>query len=275
MQKTPLNMMEILEQKSSSDSHIDTVIDLIRQQNAELESADSVNSGQEDEDHDGQRSQEGAPHEEHEEEAEQSEKSESKSKSAADSGNKEEDIEEKKKQELIRRHTKGVVKVDTRDYNDPEAFKIIKKEKFQGKTALAQHKEQEEASRKYHKWLKSYRVSFDYIDDIKEKLKTEGIECKKYHYSLDKRTQQLTTLNSMLYLSEDERRFIIINKKPILKAKPQKKEEEDDGTVMGASSKYRQELLGEQPGDSDKDADDNEFKFNESKSKAGCYIKNI
>jgi len=78
----------------------------------------------------------------------------------------------------------------------------------------------------------------------------------------------------MLYLSEDERRFVLINKKPILKAKPQKKEEEDDGTVMGASSKYRQELLGEQ-GDSDKDADDNEFKFNESTSKAGCYIGNI
>jgi len=79
----------------------------------------------------------------------------------------------------------------------------------------------------------------------------------------------------MLYLSEDERKFIIINKKPILKAKPEKKEEEDDGTVMGGSVKFRQELLGEQVGDSDKDADDNEFKFNTSESKAGCYIKNI
>ena len=174
MQKTPLNMMEILEQKSSSNSHIDTVIDIIRQQNAELESADSVNSGQdqEDEDNGGQRDKEEAPHGKNEEEAEQSEKSESKSKSAADSGDKEEDIEEKKKQELIKRHTKGVIKVDTRDYNDPEAFKIIKKEKFQGKTALEKHREHYETSRKYQKWLKSQPVSFDYIDEIKEKLKT-------------------------------------------------------------------------------------------------------
>ena len=172
MQKTPLNMMEILEQKSSSNSHIDTVIDLIRQQNAELESANSVNSDQEGEDHDDQRNKEEAPRGEHEEEAEQSEKSESKSKSAAGGGDKEEDIEEKKKQELIKRHTKGVIKIDTRDYNDPEAFKIIKKEKFQGKTALAQHKEQYETSRKYQKWLKSQPISFDYIDEIKEKLKT-------------------------------------------------------------------------------------------------------
>ena len=130
--------MEILEQKSSSNSHIDSVIDIIRQQNAELEDADSVNSGQdqEDEDHDDRRNKEQVGHGEHQEEAEQSEKSESKSKNVAANRNKEEDIEEKKKQELIKRHTKGVVKVDTRDYNDPEAFKIIKKEKFQGKTAL-------------------------------------------------------------------------------------------------------------------------------------------
>ena len=62
---------------------------------------------------------------------------------------------------------------------------------------------------------------------------------------MDKRTQQLTTLNSILYLSEDERRFVVVNKKPKLKAKTEQKEEEDDGTVMGASSKIRQELLGE------------------------------
>jgi hypothetical protein len=91
---------------------------------------------------------------------------------------------------------------------------------------------------------------------------------------LDKRTQQLTTLNSILYLSEDERRFVVVNKKPKLKAKTEKKEEEDDGTVMGASSKIRQELLGEQP-DSDEVQDIREFDMEESESKAGCYIKNI
>ena len=267
MQRTPLNMMEILEQKSSSDSHIDTVIDIIRQQNAALESGDSNKSNND------AALREKAPRGQGNEVG-HSVNSDRNAGEAAGAPEKEIDIEEKKKQELIRRHTKGVVQVDTRDYNDPEAFKIIKKEKFQGKTALAQHRDKYEESRKYQRLLQKQPISFDYIDEIKIKLKTAGIECKKYHYSLDKRTQQLTTLNSMLYLSEDERKFIVINKKPKLKAKTEKKEEEDDGTVMGASSKVRQELLGEQP-DSDEVQDVREFDMEESESKAGCYIKNI
>ena len=47
VQKTPLNMMEILEQKSSTNSHIDSVIDIIRQQNAALESVASDEEEQE------------------------------------------------------------------------------------------------------------------------------------------------------------------------------------------------------------------------------------
>jgi hypothetical protein len=146
VQKTPLNMMEILEQKSSSDSHIDTVMDLIRQQNAALDSGDSNKSN-------GNAALRGKAPRGQDNEVGHPVNSDRNEGDTAGALEKEMDIEEKKKQELIRRHTKGVVQVDTRDYNDPEAFKIIKKEKFQGKTALAQHRDKYEESRKYQRLL--------------------------------------------------------------------------------------------------------------------------
>lgn len=48
-------------------------------------------------------------------------------------------------------------------------------------------------------------------------MKNEGIECKKYNYSLDKQVQVIYQFQSQIFLSQDEQMLIIFNQKPILK----------------------------------------------------------
>ena len=42
-------------------------------------------------------------------------------------------------------------------------------------------------------------------------MKDEGIECKKYNYSLDKEVQVLMQYRSRIFLSADETELIILN----------------------------------------------------------------
>ena len=56
------------------------------------------------------------------------------------------------------------------------------------------------------------KPNFDEIKDIKQYMIFEGIDCKKYNYSLDSDVQMLSCQGAKVYLHKSGDRLIIINK---------------------------------------------------------------
>ena len=55
--------------------------------------------------------------------------------------------------------------------------------------------------------------SMEYINRIKQLMKSTGFECKKYNYNLDKEGSSMQQFFATIKLSEDETELIIMNKK--------------------------------------------------------------
>ena len=54
------------------------------------------------------------------------------------------------------------------------------------------------------------------MEDIRDFMKMEGLTCKKYNHCLDKEVQRLSCQKATIFLTNDDQRLMIINRKPIV-----------------------------------------------------------
>lgn len=103
-------------------------------------------------------------------------------------------------------------------------------------------------------------------------MKVEGIDCKKYNYSLDKQAQVLCQYTAQILLSQDETELIIMNQKPILK---EGKVSIDINEELKKGRKLEEINEALADNDFDNDGIDDEFEYTCKKSRTSCHIHEI
>ena len=79
-------------------------------------------------------------------------------------------------------------------------------------------------------------TELEQVEDLKRVFKNNKVRIKKYNYAIDDTVQNFSSFDGFLQLSENEKNFIITNKKPV--DNPEYILEADPETVRHAQEKH-------------------------------------